>query len=354
MKKLLALVLSLTMVLGLSACGGSKDSTTAPGDTSTDTSKGAPAESGEVITLVSTQAGSTADSVLGQGTTKFEELLEEYSGGQIQVESYYDTELGGIDSQLEAVMTGSIDVCCLGPSYLSGYVPEIQVFDLPFLFDDYDQINATLDGDPGQFIASKFEGSGVKLMTYFHSGLRSITNSSRQINSVEDMKGIKIRVAPSETQLATWEGFGAIPMAMASSETFTALQQGTIDAQENGLTYIYSSKIYEAQKYLSLTKHSYTSMPVIMNQDKWDSLTEQQQEWVQKAMTDAAAWQRQATADAEEQIVNDIEAYGLEVNRDPDRESFKPYTQAAYDVFNKAMGSDEILTMVQDYVANLK
>ena len=353
MKKLLALALSLMMIISLAACGGSKD-TASSGSSDTAGKTDEPANTDEVITLVSTQAGSTADSVLGQGTTKFEELLEEYSGGLIQVEFYYDTELGGIDSQLEAVMTGSIDVCCLGPSYLSGYVPEIQVFDLPFLFDNYDQINATLDGDPGQYIASKFDGSGVKLMTYFHSGLRSITNSSCQINSVDDVKGIKIRVAPSETQLATREGFGAIPMAMASSETFTALQQGTIDAQENGLTYIFSSKIYEAQKYLSLTKHSYTSMPVIMNQDKWDSLTEQQQECVQKALTDAADWQRQATADAEEQIVNDIEAYGLEVNRNPDRESFKPYTQAAYDVFNKAMGSDEILKMVQDYVANLK
>lgn len=349
MKKLLALALSLIMAMSLAACNASPSTDS---DTSVKTDQ--PAKTEDVITLVSTQAGSTADSVLGQGTTKFEELLEEYSDGQIQVESYYDTELGGIDSQLEAVMTGSIDVCCLGPSYLSGYVPEIQVFDLPFLFDNYDQINATLDGDPGQYIASKFEGSGVKLMTYFHSGLRSITNNSCQISSVEDVKGIKIRVAPSETQLATWEGFGAIPMAMASSETFTALQQGTIDAQENGLTYIYSSKIYEAQKYLSLTKHSYTSMPVIMNQAKWDSLTEQQQKWVQQALTDAANWQRQATADAEEQIVNDIESYGLEVNRNPDRESFKPYAQAAYDVFNKVMGSDEILKMVQDYVTNLK
>lgn len=349
MKKQLTLVITLMMGLSLSACASSQEVPTANSSTSTETST-----EGNIITLVSTQAGSTADSVLGKGTSKFEELLEEYSNGQIQVESYYDTELGGIDSQLEAVMTGSIDICCLGPSYLSGYVPEIQVFDLPFIFDNYDQINATLDGDPGQYIASKFEGSGVKLMTYFHSGLRSITNNSRQINNVEDVKGIKIRVAPSETQLATWEGFGAIPMAMASSETFTALQQGTIDAQENGLTYIYSSKMYEAQKYLSLTKHSYTSMPVIMNQNKWDSLTPQQQEWVQKAMTDAAAWQRQATADAEDQIVNDIEAYGLQVNRNPDRESFKPHTQAAYDVFNKAMGSDEILTMVQNYVSTLK
>lgn len=343
MKKLIALVLSLALVLALVACGAQNttDNETEPENTD------------EVITLVSTQAGSTADSVLGQGTAKFEELLEEYSGGMIQVESYYDTELGGIDAQLEATMTGSIDICCLGPSYLSGYVPEIQVFDLPFLFDNYDQINATLDGDPGQLIASKFEGSGVKLMTYFHSGLRSITNNSCQINGVDDVKGIKIRVAPSETQIATWEGFGAIPTAMASSETFTALQQGTIDAQENGLTYIFSSKMYEAQKYLSLTQHSYTSMPVIMNEAKWNSLTEQQQEWVLRAIKDAADWQRQATADAEAEIVDAIEEYGLEVNRNPDRESFKAYTQAAYDVFNKAMGSDEILTMVQNFVAGL-
>ena len=191
-------------------------------------------------------------------------------------------------------------------------------------------------------------------MTYFHSGLRSITNNSCQINSAADVKGVKIRVAPSETQIATWEGFGAIPMAMSSDETFTALQQGTIDAQENGLTYIYSSKMYEAQNYLSLTQHSYTSMPVIFNEDKWESLTYQQREWISKAIVDAANWQREATAAAEAEIVDEIEAYGLEVQRNPDRDSFKPLAQPAYDLFNNTMGSDEILTMVQDYVANLK
>lgn len=350
MKKLFALLLTLSMVLALAACG-SKEEAPAASD-----KEEAPAENAaeEVLTLVSTQAGSTADSVLGQGTTKFEELLEEYSGGLIQVESYYGSELGGIQAQVEGVFDGTIDVVCCGPSYLSGIVPEIQVFDLPMLFDNYDQINATLDGEPGQFIASKFEGSGVKLMTYFHSGLRSITNNSCQINSAADVKGVKIRVAPSETQIATWEGFGAIPMAMSSDETFTALQQGTIDAQENGLTYIYSSKMYEAQNYLSLTQHSYTSMPVIFNEAKWESLTDQQREWISKALVDAANWQREATAAAEAEIVDEIEAYGLEVQRNPDRDSFKPLAQPAYDLFNNTMGSDEILTMVQDYVANLK
>lgn len=350
MKKLFALLLTLSMVLALAACG-SKEEAPAASD-----KEEAPAENAaeEVLKLVSTQAGSTADSVLGQGTTKFEELLEEYSGGLIQVESYYGSELGGIQAQVEGVFDGTIDVVCCGPSYLSGIVPEIQVFDLPMLFDNYDQINATLDGEPGQFIASKFEGSGVKLMTYFHSGLRSITNNSCQINSAADVKGVKIRVAPSETQIATWEGFGAIPMAMSSDETFTALQQGTIDAQENGLTYIYSSKMYEAQNYLSLTQHSYTSMPVIFNEAKWESLTDQQREWISKALVDAANWQREATAAAEAEIVDEIEAYGLEVQRNPDRDSFKPLAQPAYDLFNNTMGSDEILTMVQDYVANLK
>ncbi len=352
MKKSLSLLLAAVMALSVTACTATPAASSAPAAAPEAAAAEAPA--GEVITLVSSQAGSTADSVLGQGTTKFEELLEEYSGGQIQVESYYGSELGGIESQVEGVFDGSVDVVCCGPSYLSGRVPEIQVFDLPFLFDNYDEVHKTLDGEPGQFIASKFDGTGVKLLCYFESGLRSITNSTHQINSVDDVKGIKIRVAPSETQLAMWEGFGAIPMAMSSNETFTALQQGTLDSQENGLTYIGSSKIYEAQKYLSLTMHSYTSMPVIMNQAKWDSLTDQQKEWVQKAATDACNWQREATAATEESIIKEIEDYGLEVNRNPDRDSFKPYCQPAYDVFNKAMGSDEILKMVQDYVETLR
>jgi tripartite ATP-independent transporter DctP family solute receptor len=359
MKKLFALLLALSMTVALAACGSTSGASKAASSAAAGAAASAAGSAASVdtskatLTITSAQAGSAADSVLGQGTAKFAELVEQYSNGSIKVESYYGSELGQISAQVEGVFDGSIDVLCCGPAYLSGYVPQIQVFDLPFLFDNYDQAHKTLDGDPGQYVAGKFDGTGVKLISYFESGLRSITNSSHQIKSVSDLKGVKIRVAPSETQIATWKGFGAIPMGIDSGETFTALQQGTVDAQENGLTYIYSSKVYEAQKYLSLTKHSYTSMPVVANQAFWDSLTSEQQDIIQRAITDATKWQRDATASAEEDIIQKIADYGLEVEKNPDRDSFKPYASAAYDVFNKAMGSDELLKMVQDYVSKL-
>ena len=170
----------------------------------------------------------------------------------------------------------------------------------------------------------------------------------------DDMKGLKIRTVVSPTQQATWEAFGAIPMALDMGEVFTALQNGTVDAQENTLSSIVSYKMYEVQKYLSMTYHSYTPMPFFINQAKWDSLSENQQQAVQKASEEARDYARELNSESEKENIDILVENAVEINENPDREAFAALCQPVYDVFNDQMGTDEYLKMVQDFVATLR
>ena len=168
------------------------------------------------------------------------------------------------------------------------------------------------------------------------------------------MSGLKIRTVVSATQQATWEAFGAIPMALDMGEVFTALQNHTVDAQENTLSSITSYKMYEVQDYLSMTYHSYTPMPFYINRAKWDSLSENQQEAIQKASEEARDYARELNAASEAENLQLLKDQGVVVEEHPDSEAFAALCGPVYDIFNESMGSDEILTMVQDYVASLR
>ena len=143
-------------------------------------------------------------------------------------------------------------------------------------------------------------------------------------------------------------------MAIDMTETFTALQNGTVDANENGMTTLASYKMWEVQKYLSVTNHSYTPITVMMSEKTWETLTDNQKEIVQKAMDDARDYQRQLTDDLTEECYEQMKEHGVEIEYNPDVDAFKALVGPVYDIFNELAGSDEVLTMVQDYVANLK
>lgn len=143
-------------------------------------------------------------------------------------------------------------------------------------------------------------------------------------------------------------------MAIDMTETFTALQNGTVDANENGMTTLASYKMWEVQKYLSVTNHSYTPITVMMSEQTWAKLTDNQKEIVQKAMDDARDYQRQLTDDLTSDCYKQMEEHGVEIEWNPNSEAFRQLVGGVYDIFNELAGSDEVLTMVQDYVAALK
>ena len=347
MKKLFALLLAAMMALSLVACGGSSDTTS----DSTDSTAG---NSEETVTLTAIVAGLTEDSPSGEALKKFAELCNEYSGGSVTIDCFFNTELGNVAACVESTAQGTIDIVSTGTSYFAGYVPAIQVFELPYVFASYEEAHQTLDNEPGKAIADLFESTDLKMLCYWESGMRHVTNSRNPIITPADMSGLKIRTVVSATQQATWEAFGAIPMALDMGEVFTALQNHTVDAQENTLSSITSYKMYEVQDYLSMTYHSYTPMPFYINRDKWDSLSEDQQAAIQKASEEARDYARELNAASEAKNLQLLKDQGVVVEENPDSEAFAALCGPVYDIFNESMGSDEILTMVQDYVASLR
>ena len=342
----------------MAACGGNtsakETSAAAASEAGTDTTAEASASTDTPVTLTAIVAGLTEDSPSGNALRKFAELCNEYSGGSVTIDCFYNTELGSVASSVEGLSQGTIDICSTGTSYFAGFVPEIQVFELPYIFNSYDEAHKTLDAEPGQEIAALFEATPIKMLCYWESGMRHVTNSRNPIITPDDMSGLKIRTVVSETQQATWKAFGAIPMALDMGEVFTALQNHTVDAQENTLSSIISYKMQEVQTYLSLTNHAYTPMPFFINRDKWNSLSTAQQEAIQKASEEARDYARELNQEDEASILESLKEAGMQVEENPDSEAFAALCGPVYEIFTNAVGTDEYLTIVQDYVASLR
>lgn len=270
------------------------------------------------------------------------------------MDTFFGSELGSLTAAVESMTQGTIDIVTTGTSYFSGYVPEVQVFELPYIFDSNEEARITLDSEPGDKIRELFTDKGIELLCYWESGLRHVSNSRGPIVTPDDMKGLKIRTVVSASQQKTWESFGAIPMAIDMNEVFTALQQGTVDAQENTLAQIVSTKMYEVQKYLSLTDHAYTPMPFGISKMTWDKLNDMQKEAVQRAAEEARDLQRELDDESDIENVQFLKDQGIIVEENPDKKAFADLTKPVYDLFTEQVGSDEYLNMVQDFVKDLR
>lgn len=369
MKRFVLILTVLALALSFAACGNS--SPAAPAATAAPeaspaaeaaTAEEAPAaetvqpeaSTDKAVTLTAAVAGLTEDSPSGQALKKFAELCKEYSNASVTIDCFFNTELGSVASAVEGLNQGTIDIVSTGTSYFAGYVPQIQVFELPYIFKSYDEVHKALDNEPGKIVADLFESTNLKMLCYWESGMRHVTNSRNPIITPADMAGLKIRTVVSETQQATWKAFGAIPMALDMGEVFTALQNHTVDAQENTLSSITTYKMQEVQKYLTLSYHSYTPMPFFINRNVWNGLSADQQAAIQRASEEARDLARELNAAGEEDCLKILRDAGVEIEEHPDSEAFAALCGPVYEIFNKAIGSDELLTTVQDYVAALR
>lgn len=309
---------------------------------------------GNHVKLRAVCAGLPEQSPSGVALKEFAKLANEYSNGTVEVDTFFGAELGSLTAAVESMTQGTIDIVTTGTSYFSGYVPEIQVFELPYIFDSNEEARKTLDSEPGDKVRELFTDKGIVLLCYWESGLRHVSNSRGPIVTPDDMKGLKIRTVVSTTQQKTWESFGAIPMAIDMNETFTALQQGTVDAQENTLAQIVSTKMYEVQKYLSLTDHAYTPMPFGISKITWDKLDDSQKQAVQKAAEEARDLQRSLDDKSDKENVQLLKDKGIIIEENPDKKAFAALAQPVYDLFAEQTGSDEYLNMVLGFVKELR
>lgn len=245
---------------------------------------------------------------------KFIELVEDYSGGTITCVDFPDNQLGNDEQRWEMTQTGECDISIGSTSSVASSYNDFYIFDCPYLFLSRDEaFDIGFASEAGQAIIGGVEEMGLKGLALWENGFRNVTTNNKEINSLADLKGLKLRTMDNAIHLAAWKAMGANPTPMAFSEVFTALQQGTVDGQENPYGIIVGNKFEEVEKFAVETRHSFTPYYVVMNLDKWNSLTAEQQDAITRAMAEATEYEKEQSAKYEEEDVGTIEAAGCKV-----------------------------------------
>lgn len=238
---------------------------------------------------------------------RFAENLAEELGDTFSYELFHTQALGNEDVHLQMIRTGQIDVYPMGSDAVS-MDDKWAIFDMPFLFSDRETVARLLDGEIGEELRQSMrESVNLEVLAFGENGFRNITNNVRPIVTPEDLQGIQIRVPGSAARILSFEAFGAQPISMNMGELYLGLQQGTVDGQENPLPQIVNRSFFEVQEYLSLSGHVYSPTTLVMNGAKFDSLTEEQQAAVRRAALEAAEYTRQLGAEADEELLAQLE-----------------------------------------------
>ena len=333
MKRIVTLSLVLAMCLALlTGCGGSQSEQTQEPAESQGTEETGSTGGSEAEFVWVASCANTEDHPAVQGVMKFAELLEEKSGGRIHMDVFHSAQLASDRDCIEGMQINTIQSGIMVGSALAGFTDELLVFDLPFLFENSEQGQKLCDSDVGKEMLASLDDIGIKGLGFMEYGMRNITNSKLPIEKPEDLQGIKIRTMENQIHMEAFSVMGADPTPMAFGELFTALQQGTIDAQENPLSVITPSKFNEVQTYLSVTEHVYSAAPLMVSKAAYDALPEDLQAVVDEAGMEACVWEREYLAEAETAWLDELEAAGMQINY-PEKDAFVEATKSVYDEF---------------------
>lgn len=275
------------------------------------------------------------------GMEKFAELVAAKTNGEVKIEVFHSAQLGNERELVEALQMGTTDIYLISTAPMAGFSKDFLVYDLPYLFTSPAQAYAILDGPIGQASMEGIKKANLVGLAFWENGFRNITNSKREIVKPEDLKGLKIRTMENKIHMATFRALGADPTPIASGEVFTALQQKTVDGQENPLTGIFTSKYYEVQKYLSLTEHFYSPAPLLIGKSAWDSLTPELQKAVQEAADEAKVFQREFNQKEVANAQKELEAKGMTITT-VDKEVWKKAMAPIYKEFEKEVGAERL------------
>ncbi|MFV0293719.1 MAG: DctP family TRAP transporter solute-binding subunit [Paracoccus sp. (in: a-proteobacteria)] len=289
-----------------------------------------------------------------KGAEKFGELLSGKTGGSYDVRVFPNAQLSGGDQmkQAEMVGRGALDLVVTSAINVTPLVPEMAVFSLPYMYENYQQVDATTQGDAVKPLEDILAGKGIKVLAWGENGFRELTNNSHPVKTPEDMKGMNVRVA-GPMYIDVMNALGANPQQMQWSETLTALQQGVVDGQENPIgAVIIPQQVYEMQKYLTTWHYSYDPLFLGISMAKWDSLDAGTQAQFQEAATEAMEYQRQISRDGTAQGVGFLKEQGMEIHEPTDEElaAFREATQPAFDTWAEKVGPD-LVKSFQDAVA---
>lgn len=281
-----------------------------------------------------------ADHPHGLGAQRFAELVSQKSGGKMTVKLYPGGTLGGDVQVVSSLQGGTIDLSVMVPGSLVGQSKEFGVFDLPFLFKDAKEADVVLDGPFGKKLMDRLSEKQLVGLSFWDHGFRNVTSSKRPIVTADDFNGMKIRTQQIPIYIDMMKQLGANALPLPFPELYGALENGTVDGQENPLTSIVGSRLHEAQKFLSITRHTYNPLIVIASKKSWDKLSADDRKILVDAANEAKPYQRQVSRDAEAKALDTIKAAGLKVNEvsPAEIERLRQKVQPAADHFTKEAG----------------
>ena len=272
----------------------------------------------------------------------FAKEVEKRTAGRYKVQPFYSGSLGGERESIEAVQLGTQELAFSSSGPVPNFVPETKILDIPFLFRDKAHARAVLDGPVGQEMLAKFDAKGFKALAWGENGIRHMTNSKRAVNAPEDLKGLKMRTMENPVHVAAYKGLGIVTTPMAFPEVFTALQQGTVDGQENPLSVIMASKFDQVQKHLTLTGHVYSPCIFLMNKVSFDKLSAADKQSFLDAAKEAVKANRTRVDEDDAKGVTELRSKGMNVVENVDKTRFVSMLAPVNAEFEKQFGKANI------------
>ena len=281
------------------------------------------------------------------GLVKMGACTAEKSGGKLKLQPFYDGVLGNDINATQSARSGTIDMLITSTAPLVTMVPSWGVFDLPFLFNNESEADQVLDGKVGDWFAAKLPAIGLVGLAWWENGFRHTTNSKRAINKLEDFDGVKMRVMQNTIYIDTFKTLGSNAVPMAFSEVYSALETKTVDGQENPFANIENMKFYEVQKYLTLTKHAYAPLTLLVSKKTWDTMSADEQRVMRECALLGRDEERGINRAQAATTLANLKAKGMQVNEisPAEMQRIRDRTRPVYEQHGKAIG-DEALNLV--------
>ncbi len=353
MKRAISIALVLVMVFALAACGGGKSSqsaSSAPASSSSSAAAPAPAKADPVVLRFSYSlpSGSPCD----QAAQAMAAAVAEKTDGRITIETYPNCGLSGGDlvKAFEMLVSGDIDIHGSSPFTAGNFDGRYFVMWLPWLFNDREALESALDGGLSDLLNTWAKEKGMTILTTCYAGARELSNSVREVKTVDDIKGLVIRVPGASMFIDTFNALGAAPVAMDFSEVYTASQQGTIDGQENPLSTYYSAALQEVQKYITMYNMVYDTTIFYMNSAKFNSLSAEDQQILLECAKEAGIQYRDNVIATDEALASSlVDEYGCTVTylTDEELKTFQDAVTPIYEQYKSVIGEDVVTEVLK-------
>ena len=299
--------------------------------------------------------GVNQDHPVGNGVAKMTQCLAQKSGGRMKLQAFWGGALGGDLQATQALRSGTQEMVVTSSSPLVGILPDLGVFDLPFLFANEREADQVLDGPFGKYITDKMPVVNLINLAWWENGFRNLTNSRKPVTKWEDFQGVKVRVMQNNIFLDTFRTLGANAVPMAFGEVFTALETRAIDGQENPFVTIDTSKFFEVQRYLSVTRHAYTPFMVLYSKPLWDKLSKDEQQALSDCAIEGRDEQRKVSRSLSDRSLANLRAKGMQVNEitPAEQQRMRDQARSVYEKHAGTIGAETVKRM-QDTLAQIR